>query len=790
MEINKYEVFLDFNFKELTYKGNEKIYCKLAQGEKLQLDAVGLTIKSVKVDGKNVSFTHEKGKVLIDTNDVEDVVEVEFEGKVKERGLVGIYKAPHDGNYIISTQFESSHAREFIPCVDHPAYKANFKISVKVDKDLDVISNMPVEKIYDAENGKKIVEFKETPRMSTYLLYLGIGKFEEIRDKLDDIDIIVATVPCKISKGKFALDVAKRKIDFYNNYFGIKYQLPKEHLIAVPEFAFGAMENWGAITFSETALLADENSSFAQKREVACLVAHELAHQWFGNLVTMKWWDDLWLNESFATFMSYKAVDALFPNWDFWAKFLMDETSGAMFRDSLSTTHPIETHVETPEETEQIFDDISYGKGASILRMIEAYIGKDAFQKGIRYYLQKYKFSNATGSDFWTSLEVGSGQPVSGIVKDWITKDGYPLIQVTVEDKRIKLTQERFALTNGTPRVYIIPITLEVNGKKSTYLMKDQSEPIDIGEDVKSLKLNIDRTGFYRVMYDDVSLFFKSNPNHLERWGLLDDYYNMLMAGKVDYKTYENVVRSLMSDDNYLVVDEIRRELFELWSVNASKYTLIHEFLELQTPHWASKKDENSRRIYGNLLKTYAYVDNKFALGLAVAFEGYDRLDPNIKEAVATAYAIVYGEEAYDELLKKYRSEKFDEEKIRLLNAMLSFREPYLVVNTLSLGLTGEIKQQDTAGILPLVARNPYTRHAVWKWLKTYMDYLRSVYEGTAILGMYLRGAIPYLGVSVKEVEEYFSSRKFSDIQVEIDTALEILRVLRRLAYSSYGTLT
>ena len=781
MEISKYEVFLDFDFKGLSYQGFEKIYCKVGNEEKLVLDSVGLTIKSVKFEGKPVSFTQEKGKVVIDVSGIEGVVEVEFEGKVKERGLVGIYKAPYDGNYMISTQFESSHAREFIPCVDHPAYKANFKIVVKVDKDLDVISNMPIEKVTESGD-KKVVEFMETPKMSTYLLYLGIGKFEEIKDKVDDIDVIVATVPGKISKGRFALEVAKKVISFYNNYFGIKYQLPKEHLIAVPEFAFGAMENWGAITFRETALLADENSSFAQKRRVASVVAHELAHQWFGNLVTMKWWDDLWLNESFATFMSYKAVDSLFPEWDFWAEFLMDETAGAMFRDSLSTTHPIEAHVESPEEVEQIFDDISYGKGASILRMVEAYIGKEAFQRGIQYYLQKYKYSNATGNDFWYSLEVGSGQPVSEIVKDWITKDGYPLIHVSVEGKSIKLRQERFALTKVNPKLYIIPVTLEINGKKTTLLMRDESVSIQVDEDIKSLKVNLDRTGFYRVMYDNVDLFFEANPNHLERWGLLDDYYNLLLAGKIDYKTYEGIVKNLMNDDNYLVVDEIRGQLFSLWSINPSKYTLINEFLELQTPHWATMKDENSRRIYGNLLKTFAYVDNKFALGLAVAFENYDRLDSNIKEAVATAYAIAYGEEAYDVLLSKYRSEKFDEEKIRLLNAMLSFREPYLVVNTLSLGLTGEIKKQDTGRILPYASMNPYTRFAVWKWLETYMDYLRSIYEGTAILGRSLRGAIPYLGVSVKEVEEYFTSRKFPEMQVEIDTALEILRVLRRLA--------
>jgi tricorn protease interacting factor F2/3 len=779
MEISKYEIFLDFDFKNLIYKGSEKIYCKTE--DELRLDAVGLKVNKVFADGKELPFEQNDRQVVIKTGRFEGVLEVGFEGKVKEKELVGIYKAPYNGTYVISTQFESSHAREFIPCVDHPAYKAVFKIVVRVDKNLDVISNMPVEKVSE-EGDKKVVEFMETPKMSTYLLYLGIGKFEEVSDSLEDIRVIVATVPGKVNRGKFALDVAKRVIDFYNNYFGIKYQLPKVHLIAVPEFAFGAMENWGAITFRETALLAGEDSSVSQRMRVASVVAHELAHQWFGNLVTMKWWDDLWLNESFATFMSYKAVDSLFPQWDMFGYFVSSETSSAMFRDSLSTTHPIEAHVNTPEEVEQIFDDISYGKGASVLRMIEAYIGKEAFQHGIQYYLQKYKFSNAEGKDFWDSLEKGSGVPVGEIVKDWITKSGYPIVYVYVNGSQIKLVQEKFSLTQSVKTLYTIPLTLEVNGKRITHLMKDKSTTIDVGSDVKSVKVNLDRSGFYRVYYDDLDMFLASNPNHLERWGILDDYYNFLLAGKVDYKAYEEVVKRLMRDDNYLVVDEIRSELFSLWCINPSKYDLIYDFLEMQIPHWAGRSDDNGQRVYGNLLKSFAYVDERFAMGLSVAFSNYDSLNPNVREAVATAYAVTHGERGYDDLLKKYREQRFDEEKIRLLNAMLSFREPYLVTNTLSLSLTGEIKRQDTARILPQASMNPYSRFAVWRWIKTHLEFLRGIYSGTGILGRSLRSAIAYLGINNTDVEEFFTKNKFPEMDVEIRSGLEILSVIRRLA--------
>ncbi|BFI74975.1 M1 family metallopeptidase [Sulfurisphaera ohwakuensis] len=779
VSIDKYEIFLDFDFKNLIYKGYEKIY--LSTDNEVVLDSVGLNIVSVKTEGKSVPFKVSDSQLFIQTGKFDGVLEIEFEGKVKERGLVGIYKAPYNHSYIITTQFESVHAREFIPCIDHPAFKARFKLSVKVDKDLDVISNMPIEDVRE-EGDKKIVTFQETPRMSTYLLYLGIGKFEEIKDKLGEVDIIVATVPGRISKGKFALDVAKKVIGYYEDYFGIKYQLPKEHLIAIPEFAFGAMENWGAITFRETALLADESSSVQQKMRVASVVAHELAHQWFGDLVTMKWWDDLWLNESFATFMSHKAIAELYKEWDFWGTFINSETSGALFRDSLTTTHPIEAHVTSPEEIEQLFDDISYGKGASILRMIEAYLGEEDFRKGIQIYLNTYKYSNATGSDFWNSLEKGSGKPVSEIVKDWITKDGYPVVYVSVNGSKINLEQERFYLKgNGKNAVYKVPLTLEVNGRKITYLLEKEKDSIEIGSDIKTIKVNIDRAGFYRVYYNDLSLVFNSKLSHLDKWGLLNDYFNFFLAGRVNYTTYESIAKQFMKDDNYLVVDELVSELYYLWRVNRDKYKLLYEVLPYQVKRFSKRKDELSRRTYSYLLSTFAFVDEKFASGLAVAFEKYDTLDPNVKEAVAIAYAVTYGEDAYDELLKKYRSEKFDEEKTRLLYGLLSFREPYLVVNTMSLALTGEIKRQDVARILPYASYNPYSRLALWKWLKTHMEFLRSIYAGTAILGRTLRSVIPFLGLNNAEVIEYFTTNRFPEMEVEIKSGLEILDSLRRI---------
>ncbi|WP_054846169.1 M1 family metallopeptidase [Sulfuracidifex tepidarius] len=419
IQVSSYEI--DLSFKDLDYSGKVKI--SLSSDEDVVLDSVKHEIYSVTSSGNSLKFVREGDKVRIYTGKFSGTLEVSFSGKVDEEGIQGIYKAPYPGGYMISTQFEANYARRFIPCIDDPSKKATFLIRVQVDKDKDVISNMPIKEVVDQGNRKTVI-FHETPKMSTYLLYLGIGKFEEVKEDFR-FPILLATVPGKSVRGKFSLDVAKKSVEFYEKYFSIPYQLPKMHLIAVPEFSAGAMENWGAITFREIALLADDKTPFSRKRRIAVTVAHELAHQWFGDLVTMKWWDDLWLNESFATFMSHKAMDAIRKDWDLIGYFLSIETSEAMERDSLFT-HPIHVPVKTPEEIEEIFDEISYGKGASILRMIESYVGEENFRKGVSEYLKKFSFSNAEASDLWTSISNVSGEDVNSIMEEWIMNEATP----------------------------------------------------------------------------------------------------------------------------------------------------------------------------------------------------------------------------------------------------------------------------------------------------------------------------------------------------------------------------
>jgi len=437
---------MDLDFRKLKFTGRVRI--QLRSGHDAVLNSVGLDIQSIVLNEKAVGFKQNGDELVIQTGPFEGILEVEYAGTVQD-SLVGIYRAPYDHSQIVTTHFEAAQARRMLPCVDRPDAKAEFRIAVKIDKELTAISNMPIESIVP-DGEKKLVIFQKTPRMSTYLLYLGVGKFEERTEKLGKTDVIVATTPGKVKLCAFAQDEAKKAIDFFESYYAIPYKLPKIHLIAVPEFAMGAMENWGAITFRESALLIDANSSTRMRKRVAEIVDHELAHQWFGNLVTMKWWDDIWLNESFATFMASKVVDSLHPDWRIWEDFMRNETAGAMERDCLKNTHPIRVPVKSPDEIEQIFDEISYGKGASILRMIEAYIGEDAFEKGVRQYLSNHAYSNATGNDLWNALETTSNKKVQKIMSGWIQQPGYPMLTVEEKEGKLTLHQERF-LISGVP---------------------------------------------------------------------------------------------------------------------------------------------------------------------------------------------------------------------------------------------------------------------------------------------------------------------------------------------------
>jgi len=779
-QVKEYDLFLDVDFDALKFSGEVKIDMN-STGD-ISLDAVDLEVTSVKASGRKVSFKQHGNIVDIQTGQFSGLLEVDYKGKVSET-LTGFYKAPYGEKYILTTHFEAAHARRLLPCVDHPAYKADFKLTVRTRSDLSVISNMPLES-EKKEGTKKTVSFQKTPKMSTYLLYVGIGKFEEDKNHHNKTELYAASVvrPDGKIKTGLAFEAAQKSLEFYETYFSIPYDLPKLHLIAVPEFAYGAMENWGAITFREILLHADKDTSTSTKKSIAEVIAHEIAHMWFGDLVTMKWWDDLWLNESFATFMAYKVVDWAYPQWKIWQDFVKNSTGGAMARDGLKSTHPIEAKVRSPEEIEELFDEISYGKGASILRMIEAYIGPDKFKKGVSNYLQQFRYSNAAGRDLWNHLQQASGLDVSRVMNEWISKEGYPVVKASLSQGNLVLEQERFMFSGEREtQTWPIPVTITTEGKTQHLLLDKKKAEIKVGSP-RSLKLNEDRTGFYRTDYHGSELqglVWASKLSGLDRYGLANDAWAFLNSGRMNWKEYQTLLERFFGDEEYLPTFETSERLTTLFLIAPGRtIDLSRRYHRSQLKILERKRDENSSLLRGIVALRLVMMDDNYAREIGAKFKDLANVEPDMKRAVIVGYARSSND--YEGLLDAYKRSATDEDRLRYLEGLASFKRPDLVRKVQEFAMAGNVKRQDIGrGLLQFTTSNPDAHAVTWEWFRDNIEKLDKMYEGTATLSAYMRMYISIIGVGrVGEVEKLFREYKLAGA----DATLERLKIHDRLA--------
>src|SRR3989441_2216384 len=678
-EVREYDLFLDVDFSGLKYSG--KVVVGLESIGDVSLDAVGQQISSVKSGGNKIPFKH-SGKVLeIQSGKFSGPLEIEFDGRVSDN-FTGFYKASYGDGYILSTHLEAVQARKVLPCVDHPAYKAVFKVRVRTNSDLSVISNMPIE-TETTQGEKKTVTFKKTPKLSTYLLYLGVGKFIQEKSRHGGTELYAAYAdrPTSNINTEFSFDATRKVLDFYESYFGIPFQLPKLHNVAVPEFAYGAMENWGAITYREILLHVDKDTSIRAKKSVAHVIAHEIAHMWFGDLVTMKWWDDLWLNESFATFMGHKTVDATYPQWRIWEDFVRTQTAGAMGRDGLRSTHPIEARVRDPAEIEELFDEISYGKGASILRMIEAYIGPDKFQKGVREYLNEFRYSNAAGRDLWNHLQEASGMEVNRIMEAWISKPGFPVVTVSWSGDELVLEQERFLLAGGIEKqAWPVPVTMRVDGKTQRVLLDKEKMEVNIGPNVKSLKLNVEQTGFYVVHYrgeELQELVWNGKLSALDKWGLVNDAKAFLLSGHMPFKEYLSLLARYENETEYLPAFEVSDQLDFLYQIAPGKMKdASRRFQSAQLKIQQGRKDENSMLLKGVVAGRLTLLDDAYAKEQGSKLKELGKVEPDMKRPVVMGYARSSGD--YDGVIDRFKKSTTDEERLRYLEGLASFKKPEL----------------------------------------------------------------------------------------------------------------
>ena len=756
MDINpiNYELTFEPDLKKFTFLGTETITvsCKKATNL-ISMDCAEIKIKSctVKSDSKIIKSTsktdEKKERLSIRLGEKikgKATIHLEFQGILNDR-LLGFYRSQYKQGgktkYLATTQFEAADARRAFPCWDEPEAKATFEISILADNKFTAISNMPISSKKKIKT-KILYKFRKTPVVSTYLIYLGVGEFEYLTGKSGRVQIRVVTTKGNKSKGKYSLELGKKLLTSYEKYFGIKYPLPKLDLIAIPDFAAGAMENWGAITFRETILLYDpKTSSTKTKQFIAEVISHEIAHQWFGNLVTMKWWNDLWLNESFATFMATKFVDKFYPEWNLWDQFIEDAMNNAMGLDALKTTHPIDVKVNSPAEIREIFDAISYDKGGCVLRMLENYVGETNFRAGLKKYLSSFKYGNAAGQDLWDAIGKASGMPVSKMVNTWLKQPGFPQIDISQKNTNLIIKQDRFLMepTKKSQRgLWHIPITYGLGKETQTKLLTKKSLSVKTPKG-PGFVANIGRTGFYRVKYDDgilldlKMLVDKKQIPHVDRWAIQNDLFALCVAGKEDVQNYLDFSDAYFEEDSYLPQTNVANNLnflafmtfFEDFSEEIRGYAINYFRKILLNLGWEPQKTDEHTDAFQRGFAIFVLGklgDDNVLEHAQLKFKEFlknpSKLHPDIREPVFSLAAWTGNAKTHAQLITLYKKAKTTEEKLRFLTALCNFRDEKLLLKTLQFSQTSEVRSQNMQLPIMKIASNPYGKKILWPWLK------------------------------------------------------------------------
>eukprot|EP00253_Pinus_taeda_P000536 PITA_00536 len=777
------------------------------------------------INPSNVSVDAEDEILVLEFDETlphdETVLDIEFQGTLNDQ-MKGFYRSAYvingEKRNMAVTQFEPADARRCFPCWDEPSYKATFKITIQAPFDRVVLSNMPA--IEEKSDGLlKTVSFKESPVMSTYLVAVVVGEFEYIEQTTTAGNKV--RVYCEVGKtnqGMFALDVAVRTLPYYAKYFGTPYPLPKLDMVAIPDFSAGAMENYGLVTYRETALLYDEkHSAAANKQRVAVVVAHELAHQWFGNLVTMEWWTHLWLNEGFATWVSYLAADYLFPEWKIWTQFI-DETVEAYRLDGLVESHPIEVEVGHAREIDEIFDAISYRKGASIIRMLESYIGASVFQKGLIAYVKRYAWKNARTEDLWAVLSEVSGESVNELMDSWTKQKGYPVVSAKLKGDKLELDQSQY-LSSGKPGNghWVIPITLcygSYNARKNALLREklgsislsgiaDSQE--DAGSQPSWIKLNVGQTAFYRVQYDDElakrlrSAIGAGSLDATDRFGILDDTYALCSACKQPLSALLSLMDAYRNELDYSVLSCLVDIAYKVSSVvgdaipqsaaDFKSFTINLLQFAAEKLGWEPIPGEShlNTMLRGQILVVLAQfgheetkVEARRRFNVFLNDRSTTILPADIRKAayIAVMQNVTTSDKSgYESLLRIFRETDLSQEKVRILGSIASSPDPSVVREALDFSLSSEVRSQDAVFVLSGI--NKEGRETAWLWLKEKWDFIWKNWGSGFLVTRFINSVVSKFSSEEKadEIKEFFSTRMQPSIERTVNQSIERVRI-------------
>jgi puromycin-sensitive aminopeptidase len=821
---SRYDIRLEPDLDAATFAGEETVTISVKEPvTEIVLNAAELAIQSASVrvaDGTVVEGSAaldeaaERARLLFPTPIPagDHRLTLRFSGILNDR-LHGFYRSTYKdatgaSHTIAATQFEATDARRGFPCWDEPALKAVFGVTLVVPEGLAAISNTRVMSETPTGAGKKTVVFADSIRMSTYLVAFVVGELEATEPVMvGQTPLRVWCVPGKRHLTRFALDIGAFSLDFFERYYGMPYPGDKLDMLAIPDFAAGAMENLGAITYRETALLVDEAAASHTERErVADVVAHEIAHMWFGDLVTMLWWNGIWLNEAFATFMELLAVDAWKPEWKRWTTFGVSRAA-AMGVDGLHNTRPIEFEVRHPRDCEAMFDLLTYEKGGSALRMLEQYLSGEVFRDGVRLYLERHRFGNAETTDLWKALGDAARLPIPEVMNSWIFRPGYPLVIVEPEGGGIRLSQRRFTylpMDGAAGERWQVPVRLRASVKRGfvdkPVLLGAEDVTVALPASPDWVVVNAGGHGFYRVQYAPAMLrkltgaLKKLAP--IERFNLVSDAFALAQAGMMttaDYldltarfaeETDRNVWTALVGSLGYVnrLIEEGSRPHLE---------ALVRQRLEgaVERLGWEPQpgEDELERQMRGDLLRALGTLGNDPAAqararGLYARYrEDESTVDANVLPALIAIVAAGGGEAEYEEFLQRFKGARTPQEEQRYLYALAGFRQPELLRRTLEKTTNGEVRSQDAPFLARTLLMGVHSRGLAWEYLKANWEAMARQYPGSAYRRMY-EGVTGLVSPEwEQDVKAFFETNRIVLGGKTLEQYLEQLRIAVRL---------